>query len=258
MRLRVLSAGLVAAAAFAAPAKAEPQVIGLLATAAPVPMNCAGAVCLATVSAFCLEKNQPTPSAGTLYSPAHAGRVTVTVAGPDGRTRTVPVDGAVTYVSERGALAVRVVVDRRRLGLDENARVALAVGADASLVADRASPRDAVRKQQVETAIGAHRALGSRLVDGAGKDAAAARGLAVMLNGGTVAETSPAGAVRAACATEVARREHLMRTTVGLYGFTSNGRIDTRFTVETCLEQAHDRLMLKLNERYWNAAESIY
>jgi hypothetical protein len=258
MRFRAMSAAVIAAAAFAAPAKADPQVLGLLATAAPVPMNCAGAVCLATVSAFCLEKSQSTPSSGTLYSPAHPGRVTVSVTEADGRTRTVAVDGAVTFVSQRGALAVRVVVDRRRLGLDENARVTLAVGADASLIADGTSSRDATRQLQVTTAIGAHRALGSRLVDGAGKDAAAARGLAVMMNGGAVADTSPAGAIRAACAAEVARREHMLRTTIGLYGFTSNGRIDARFTVETCLEQAHDRLMLKLNERYWNAAESIY
>lgn len=261
MRLRVLAAGLgagFAAAAFAAPAEAEPQVIGLVATADPVPMNCAGAVCLATVSAFCLEKNQPTPSAGTAYSPAHAGRVSLRVAGADGTERTIAADGAVTFVAERGAVAVRVVVDRRRLGLGEDERVSLAVAAETSLIPDRASPRDAARLKQIEAAIGAQRAIGARVVEGGGRDAAAARGLAVLLNGGEVAPASPAGAVRAACAAEVARREHLMRTTIGLYGFTSNGRIDARFTVETCLEQAHDRLMLTLNERYWNAAESIY
>ena len=72
------------AIACAAPAQAAPQILGLIASDAPVPMTCAGGTCTAELSSVCLQQHRPTPATGTVYRPAKGTHITLTVTGPNG------------------------------------------------------------------------------------------------------------------------------------------------------------------------------
>ena len=71
---------------------AAPQILGLVATAAPMPQTCGDGVCAAEFSAFCLHRHRTMPVAGIAYRPAEGAELTLTVTGPGGvkRSETVP------------------------------------------------------------------------------------------------------------------------------------------------------------------------
>lgn len=116
------------------PAQAAPQILGLIASAEPVPMTCAGGTCTAEISSVCLQQHRPTPLTGTAYRPAKRTRITLTVVRPDGVSRSLPVAAELTFTSLRQFSAVKVSLPEatvRRLG-DGAARIS--VDAMASLI----------------------------------------------------------------------------------------------------------------------------
>jgi len=100
------------------PAQAAPQILGLIASATPIPMTCADGTCTAELSSVCLQQHRLTPTTGTVYRPARDTLITLTVAGPNG-VRRMPVAATLSYVSLRQFSAVKVSLPEatvRRLG----------------------------------------------------------------------------------------------------------------------------------------------
>lgn len=125
---------LTAIALSPAPAQAAPQILGLIASTAPVPMTCVGGTCTAELSAVCLQEHRPTPSTGTVYRPAKGTHITLTVTAPNGVKRRLRVETALGFTSLRQYNAVMVSLPEatvRQLG-DGAAR--LSVGPMASIV----------------------------------------------------------------------------------------------------------------------------
>jgi hypothetical protein len=136
MRLKTIAffAAFALTVAALSPARAAPQILGLIASAAPVPMICAGGTCTAELSSVCLQQHRPTPVTGTVYRPAERTRVTLTVTGANGVARRLPVAAALTFTSLRQFSAVKVSLPEatvRRLG---NGAVKISVGPMASLI----------------------------------------------------------------------------------------------------------------------------
>ncbi len=101
------------------PAQAAPQILGLIASATPIPMTCADGTCTAELSSVCLQQHRPTPAAGTVYRPAKNAEITLTVTGSNGIARRMPVAAMLDYVSVRQFSAVKVSLPEaavRRLG----------------------------------------------------------------------------------------------------------------------------------------------
>ena len=68
MAKTVMRLATILAAAVIAPAQGsagEPQILGLIATLAPVPMTCSADACSVEVSAFCLQQHAAVPDRGT-------------------------------------------------------------------------------------------------------------------------------------------------------------------------------------------------
>ena len=125
---------LTAIALSLAPAQAAPQILGLIASNEPVPMTCADGTCTAELSSVCLQQHRPTPSTGTVYRPAKGTHITLTITGPNGVNRQVPVAAALTFKSLRQFSAVKVSLPEamvRRLG---DGAAWLSVGPKASVV----------------------------------------------------------------------------------------------------------------------------
>lgn len=63
-------------------AAAAPQILGLVASTAPVPMTCTAGQCSAEVPAFCLQRERTMPRIGTAYRAGPGSRITLGFTGP--------------------------------------------------------------------------------------------------------------------------------------------------------------------------------
>lgn len=247
---------LSAAAGVPAPSQASPQILALLSTEGPVPLECEGAICTAELSAFCLEEKRATPELGTFYrAPAGAGIVLIVTAG-DGSVREI--DGAphALFASLRDMTAVRVTVDRRLFG--DGARVAIRAGTASALLPE-ASRRHgrAHTPAEIAHATGPLRAAAARIVDGS-PAAEVARGLSRALNllrhedhAAAALLAGAAAPVVRACAAKVASEAAGRRQIVGVYGYWTGRAIVGAPSLKICLEEAHGTLMTALNRRFW-------
>ena len=159
----VVAATLLAAPAFASSPSASrmddalpPQVLGLIAAADPIPLNCADGTCTALVSSFCLQEDRPPPSAGQRYQPAGAGDVTLVVRRTDGSTTEFSAASLLGYVSEGDFTRTRIELSDRRLASLGAAEVAVRIAPMVSLLphTERA-PSAKVAARDAETADGA-------------------------------------------------------------------------------------------------------
>jgi hypothetical protein len=165
------------------PAQAAPQILGLIASAAPVPMTCAHGTCTAQLSSVCLQEHRPTPPTGTVYRPAERTQITLIVAGPHGVKRRLPITAALTFTSLRQFSAVKVSLPEsavRRLG---DGAASLSVGPMASIipvaVEGDANPQSAA---EIARYTGPLRAMAERAFERDGARVNATRILNQMVN----------------------------------------------------------------------------
>lgn len=256
--LTVLGASFPAASAHAAP-----QLLGVVASAEPVPMTCEGGVCTAELSAFCLEQGRSGPQDGTAYRAIDPRPVTLVAIAADGSARRMPATSSLKFASARGYSAVTASVpESMREGLGA-ARLAIAVGPMLTLaplpVAGDPHP---LTDKEIAEASGSLRAIAANLFEpdnqpemvtaqalnrlinalpqSAGREAidlVSREGLWSQAVGGAprVDDTDP-GMAQAALVFESCRRgAHYVQ---GL-------------TLRRCLEASHDALMSSLNLQYW-------
>lgn len=133
MRSRFFSLIALSAAALplaATGAKAAPQILGLVASAAPVPLHCADGTCTAELTTVCLQEYRAAPMPGAAYRASDQTRLTLTVAG----SKPVDVTAHATFTALRNISSVRVrlpVAAVRGLGPGE---AAISVGAMGAVV----------------------------------------------------------------------------------------------------------------------------
>jgi hypothetical protein len=151
-------------------ARAEPQVLALLATSEATPLTCAGGECFAEFTAFCTEPKRNSPYHLTDYQLIEgADDVQVVAKSADGAPVTALVSRHLRFTSARGFAAVRVSIDEsvvRRLGA---AHVSLSVGRSVALAPvpspKHHRPHDA---GEIALAAGPRRARGEMIVDRGG------------------------------------------------------------------------------------------
>ena len=264
MSFRLLFAsGLLASGFPVAVALAAPQMLGVVASAEPVPMTCDGGVCTAELSAFCLEQGRSGPRDGTLYRAVDPSPVTLLAIGADGSAERAPAAFAIRFASARGYSAVTASVPesvRERLGA---VRLAISVGPMLTLmplpvagdlqpltdkeVAEAAGPLRATAADVLESSSSPEMVTAqvlNRLINAlpsaGGREAidlVSREGLWSHVVGGPANIDDPrAGVAQAALAFEGCRRgAHYVQ---GL-------------TLRRCLEASHDALMSSLNLEYW-------
>ncbi len=256
LRTLIVGAALAVVAPFAN-SHAAPQVLGLIATNAPVPLNCLGGNCTAEFSAFCLQRARELPERGTLYR-AVGDSLTLIVTATDGSRRWLPGAGHVTITTARGIAAVRVAISQRTLKGLGAVSAAVQVGPRVSLVPipviGDPNPQSPM---EIDAATGPLREVAEQLVDEGGPAVDAVRLIGRVVNalpqrGRADVETgqqlwrelvSASGETAAA----IARAEESYARCQGLL---SQGY---EFSLRRCLEKRHDSLLLELNSRYWEA-----
>ncbi|MGE0093497.1 MAG: hypothetical protein AB7M05_06285 [Alphaproteobacteria bacterium] len=240
-----------------AAAQAAPQILALLATDSPVPLDCRDGQCTAMLTAICLQKDRVPPAPETAYEPIGiAQNLKLVVTGTDGRTREVAGKSEMTIVSQRNFLSVRVTVPQDSMTRLDATALAVSVGQGVSLLA-APIPNDPNPQTEKEIAhtIDTLRNEASWLDDPndaySSQARIANRVLSMLPMHGTVESAE-------------ARRafDQVARANEGKPGMKEFGELykkceDTRGwsiygrNVRECVEAWHDSLMMERNVEYW-------
>ncbi|HLI11446.1 MAG TPA: hypothetical protein VKY65_07575 [Alphaproteobacteria bacterium] len=265
MYLRILLMTASVAIAFPLAAQAATQMLGVISSAAPIPMTCDGTTCTAELSAFCLQRDRSSPPDGTAYRAVDPSPLTLLAVAADGSTRAAPLGAELHIASARSYSAVTVSVPEALRDSLKAARLEISVGPHLTLapVATADDPQPLTDKE-IATAAGTLDAIASdlfatdehaqivtaqvmnRLINALPSaensetlDLAKGNGLWGEVIGGTPKMNDPRpGMAEAAIAYESCRR---------------GATYVQGLTLRRCLEASHDALMGSINQVYWRA-----
>ncbi len=255
----------LAAAVPAGQSRAEPQVLGLVATEAPAAMQCQYGRCDAFLSAFCLEELRPSPYKRTAYRPAPGTRVTLVVSTRDGRTLRLPGAEWLTFRSNFIYTSVLASVDRERLARLAPMRAAVEIGPLAALLpvptAGDPSPHGA---DELALATGAYRRAAERFFGTADVRSEQAALTARLINalprfGRLPAERRDRTISGAMSAPAFSRARPRSRRAVAdtvqacRAATAANGNMSMR----GCLELRHGGQQIKLNDAFWKSLAGV-
>lgn len=241
----------VLCAAFAAETKAAPQILGLVATAGPVPMQCDGGRCTALLSAFCLQKERLPPDFGTAYMPAANAEMTLVVTDADGETRRLDATGLVDFRSDYGFTAIRADLPLNAVAGSEMVSVALEVGPRVSMLPRPiAGDADPLSDAEIALATGPLRMAAEAVLEGASDTAHTARVTAALINALPESGDVPR-AGREAVWSRVATTDAPVaaRRAFEACGRTSDQSVG--YPLRKCLEERHERLQVENTRAYW-------
>jgi len=258
--IAVLAAGLGIAGARASEKSAElPQVLGLVATKLPVPLDCADGSCTGFFSAFCLQEHRPRPNEGHVYDAAGEGDITMVVEKTDGSISEFSAAGLLHFESTGTYTSVRIAMDARRLASLDAKSVSLSVPRRVSLL-PRSDPAVAARPsaEDLEAATGDKRLLAEGYFENGSPRADASALLSRMIN------LLPADGYASNALRDGAWGKAV--NPASLKAFSPRGVDAARETYDRCrayadqgykvqlrgcLKTSHDKLMKILNDKYW-------
>ena len=243
-------------------ARAEPQVLALLATGEATPLTCAGGECFAEFTAFCMEPKRKSPSHLTDYRLIEgADDIDLVAETAAGMSVAPPAARHLRFTSVRGFAAVRVSIDESVVREHGAARVSLTVGRRVAL-APVPSPKYSRPHEASEIALaaGPSRARGEKIVDEGGLPrqiaALANRLINALPEKGKVAEARHQGLWRATVTAKEAGRYSPRVVAAAKDGFEScldSIAINGEYTLRGCLGRFHDQHIWTLTQRYWSS-----
>lgn len=187
MRIKMVStfAGLLVASMGFAPATgfAAPQILALLPTSQPVPLDCSDGTCVAEIASMCLQEHRSSPTSQHVYRAGQGTKLTLSVTDADGVTRTMPVADKVSLQPVRGFIAVSISLsegDVRKLG-DGVAKISVAPLASA-IPLPLAGDKTPLTQDEIDRTTGALRQIARRTVRADGDRLGLAQALDLAVN----------------------------------------------------------------------------
>ncbi len=236
-----------------APVLAAPQILGLVASDEPVPMQCADGTCTALLSAFCLQKGRLPPDFETAYQPARPGDVALTVTTADGRQHRFDAANLVRFHSRYGYTAIRADLTLAALGIAAPASLAIEIAPLTTMLpAHRPGDADPLTAEEIALAAGPARLAAETVLEGDSEPARTARTTARLINALPLQADVPAGA-RDALWARVAGPDATLRAR---RMFDACGRtVDQSlgYPMRKCLEDRHERLQIENTHAFWDS-----
>lgn len=252
-----LSIGLLAAGA----ARADPQVLGVVASLEPQPLVCDDNGCRVELTAFCLQQLRHNPPPGQAYYPAESADIALLGIRADGSQVTLPAAPYLQFSTYRGFTAIEATLDRATLDALGLASAAVVVGQQVSLLpAPTAGDPDPQSPEEIAIASGPSRKTAVQYFDQPGRETDALRVTNAMINAlprgyrpsdsdGSLwaapqvvaisAKADPAGLA------EAAKMQANCQIKVDV-----THQVDS---MRSCLQGSHDLLVIKQNIELWNA-----
>jgi len=237
-------------------AQAAPQVLGIVATAAPVPLRCEGDTCVAYLASFCLEPDRAHPLPDTPYVAADAAQFVISGAG------SKVVAGALSFRAAHFYTSVRIELPRSALGDGDQSAFSISVPGGAAIVPTPVvGDKEPHTVAEIATAIGAARELAAGWFDRADPEMEAAQLVSQTLSGlpryGRVDDLvreeawqsaaksesafSPTGFAKGKLAVSICRR---------------SVELDIFPSLRVCLNMENNRLLGHRNAQFWKALKT--
>lgn len=182
---RALAAAVTLAAGIAAgsDAVAAPQVLGLTASNAPIPLTCHDDSCSAIAGTFCLQQERPIPTYGARYEATRPEQLALALLGSDGKVIRIAGGPWIEFTAYSGYTMVHLSVPRGVLAAYDATAAAVEIGAGVSLVplaqSDDGNPQS---PDEIALATGPMRAAATHYLDQPSLDVDAARLVATLVN----------------------------------------------------------------------------
>lgn len=231
---------------------AAPQIMGLVATAEPVPMQCAGGQCTALLSAFCLQEKRLPPNFYSAYLPAASDQVVLVVTAADGGTTRMEAGGLVEFRSRYGYTAIEARLPLDRLAVMQPISLALDVRPRAAMLpVAKAGDPDPLTAEEIATATGPWRLAAEAVMEGDLESAASARTTMRLVNALPVAGDILAG-----------ERERLWRRIASSAPALARRTFDAcirsvdqaiGYPLRKCLEERHEKLQVENTREFWRS-----
>jgi hypothetical protein len=229
-----------------------PQIMGLVATAEPAPMQCVGGKCTVLLSAFCLQEKRLPPDLDSTYLPAALDQVVLVVTAADGQTIRMEASGLVEFRTRYGYTAIEARLPLERLTGARPVSLALEVRPRAALlpVAKAGDPAP-LTAEEIATATGPWRLAAEAAMEGDTKGAASVRTTMRLIN-----------ALPAAGDILSSERELLWRRGAGEAPALARQTFDacTRsvdqsvgYPLRKCLEERHEKLQVENTRDFWRS-----
>ena len=249
--------------AISASANAAPQILGLVATAQPVPLTCVDGVCRAEITTVCLQEHRRAPMPGRAYKAGQGTQISLNVTGRDGTIKTVAVAEKIILTARRHYTSVVLSLPEsslRKFGHDTQTAASISVGTMASAIPlPIASDKAPLSIFEIETYTGPLRQVArntfamasvrmattshlnqviNRLPDGLADDQAAFEKNWQKVSSDKSRRLTPKARAKVSQIAEVCREDY---------------RIGKTVTMRACLEQHHDYLAAETNKKVWEA-----
>lgn len=243
------------------PVQAAPQLLGVVATTAPLKLHCDGEVCRTQISTICLQAHRDTPKRHQAYEAHNPGSFTVLAKNTDNEVVPVALPQS-SFISIRGYSAVEVAVDVSSLRDTGMVPMSLAVEHDGLLVpVAEAKDPDPIVDDEIVHAMASLKPAADEVFKQHGPEYEAVRLVNQLLN-----ETPMKGRMAKAdrdqlwddtfgesARESVGAGAHRAADVVGYCQYrTKQGRF---FSVRRCLEQRLDGMLMNINTDYWKAVQ---
>jgi len=248
----VFAAGIVLYSFVPVSGHAAPQIMGLVATTEPVPMQCADGECTALLSAFCLQEKRLPPDFDSAYLPAGPEQVFLVVTTADGRKTGIDASGLVEFRTRYGYTAIEASLPMESLTAERPISLALEVGPRAALLpVAKAGDADLLSAEEIATATGPWRLAAETVMEGDSEGAASARIAMRLVN-----------ALPMAGDVQPDEREQLRRHIVGGAPAMARQTFDAcirsvdqavGYPLRKCLEERHERLQMENTREFWRS-----
>ena len=240
-----------------AAAQAAPQILALLTTDSPVPLDCRDGHCTAMLTAICLQKARVPPAPETAYAPIGVTQnFKLLATGADGKVQEVAAKEGMTIVSQRNFLSVRVTVPQEMMTRLGATALAVSVGKGVSLLpAPIPNDPNPLTEKEIAYTTETLRNEAAWLDDpndAYSSQARIANRVLSMLPADKVVESAEArrafNQVARANAGKPGMKEfgELYQKCEDTRGWSIYGR-----NIRECVESWHDNLMMERNVEYW-------
>ncbi|HXV25791.1 MAG TPA: hypothetical protein VED46_16235 [Alphaproteobacteria bacterium] len=238
-------------------AAAAPQILGVVASMAPMPLACKDQTCTAQLSAFCLQRERDVPPGWTVYHAADPGAFILTATRADGSSVRIPLDERIGFTSAFGFASARVTVPAALLEEWQAVALAIEVSPSAVLVpmpvAGDSNPQS---EAEIALATGPLRQVASRHFDSPSTERDAAQLVEAMVNGFPV--HSWEGRVDRAAVWErqvtPALKEAASPKSIALARSIYEKCLPQSYGMRQCLELKHMNLLSDATRAYWAEA----
>ncbi|MGE0116674.1 MAG: hypothetical protein AB7S71_20535 [Dongiaceae bacterium] len=242
--------------------QAAPQILGVVASHGPIPLNCIDDGCSADLSTFCLQQSRDNPARGQTYVATEGADIFLSGTNRLGQNVRLSAAPYLKFATDRGFTAIEVTLSPEKLADLGLSDTAIDIGERVSLVpAAVTNDGNPQTTDEIALATGIFREKGAVFFDRIGATGDAIRLANQMINAlparGNFINDSEGSVLEAAIATDagqIASVEGIALVRQMYATCQEKVNVSHHFeNMRSCLESSHDQLVANTNVDLWSS-----